>query len=145
MNWTAAAPEEIRKWYSNDTTCSLNEWWTYPRMTLQRNKTIFQWLGNIVLTTMEENQALLKVKKQNRRIGEIWDDHGFNWYVALCSFLEVQWCFKGNLVPSSWYLILMEAASPLKCQYTSVRLHSHISQHSTLQYNISAYLSLFIS
>ena len=96
MNLTAAAPEQIHRWYSSDTTGSLNEWRTYPRMTLQRNKTIFQWLWNIVLTMMEENQTLLRVKQQNTRTGEIWDDHGFNWYVPLFSFSEVQWCFKGN-------------------------------------------------
>jgi hypothetical protein len=44
---------------------------------------------------------------------------------------------KENLLPLSWYLIMMEAASPMKCQCTSVRLQSHISQHSSLQYNIS--------
>jgi len=44
---------------------------------------------------------------------------------------------KENLLPLSWYLIMMEAASPVKCQYTSVRLQSHISQHSSLRYNIS--------
>lgn len=136
MNWTAAAPEQIHRRYSNDTTSSLNEWWTYPRMTLQRNKTIFQWQWNIVLTTMEENQTLLRVKQQNTRICEIWDDHGFNWYVALCSLSEVQWCFEGNFAAIVMVLD-NEAASPLKCHNTSVRLHSHISQHSNLQYNIS--------
>jgi hypothetical protein len=68
VNWTAAATEQIHRWYNNDTTGSLNEWLAYPRMTLQKNETIFQWLWNIVLTTMEGNQIFLKLKNKTQEL-----------------------------------------------------------------------------
>jgi hypothetical protein len=68
VNCTASTTERIYRWYNNDTTGSLNEWLAYPRMTSQRNTTIFQWLWNIVLTTIEGNQTFLKSKNKTQEL-----------------------------------------------------------------------------